>query len=63
MSDDPYVYPGTDVLRNVRDIRDGDELEKLEARLTFLRGCSSPPTRSPATFSLGRLSSIKWSFF
>jgi cell filamentation protein len=38
VSDDPYVYPGTDVLRNVRDIRDGDELEKLEARLTFLRG-------------------------
>jgi cell filamentation protein len=38
VSDDPYVYPGTDVLRNVRDIRDGDELEELEARLTFLRG-------------------------
>lgn len=38
MSDDPYVYPGTDVLRNIRDIRDGDELEELEARLTFLRG-------------------------
>lgn len=38
MSDDPYVYPGTDVLRNVREIRDGDELEELEARLTFLRG-------------------------
>lgn len=38
VSDDPYVYPGTDVLRNVRDIRDSDELEELEARLTFLRG-------------------------
>lgn len=38
MSDDPYVYPGTDVLRNLRDIRSGDELEELEARLTFLRG-------------------------
>lgn len=38
MSDDPYVYPGTDVLCNVRCIRDGDELEELEARLTFLRG-------------------------
>lgn len=38
MSDDPYVYPGTDVLRNMREIRDGDELEEFETRLTFLRG-------------------------
>ena len=38
MSGDPYVYPGTDVLRNMRGIRDGDELEGFEARLTFLRG-------------------------
>ena len=38
MSDDPYVYPDTDVLRNMRDIRDGDELEEFEAHLTFLRG-------------------------
>ncbi len=37
MSDDPYVYPGTDVLCNVRGIRDGGELEEFEARLTFLR--------------------------
>lgn len=38
MSDDPYVYPDTDVLRNIRGIRDGDELEEFEAHLTFLRG-------------------------
>jgi len=38
VSDDPYVYPDTDVLRNMRDIRDGDELEEFEAHLTFLRG-------------------------
>jgi cell filamentation protein len=38
VTDDPYVYSDTDVLRNVRDIRNGDELEELEARLTFLRG-------------------------
>jgi hypothetical protein len=37
VSDDPYVYPGTDVLRNIRGIRDGGELEKFEGRLTFLR--------------------------
>jgi cell filamentation protein, protein adenylyltransferase len=38
VSNDPYVYPGTDVLRNIPGIRDGDELERFEARLTFLRG-------------------------
>jgi cell filamentation protein len=38
VSDDPYVYPGTDVLRNMRGIRDGDELERFETRLTYLRG-------------------------
>lgn len=37
MSDDPYVYPGTGVLRNMRGIRDGEELAEFEARLTFLR--------------------------
>ena len=37
MSDDPYVYPGTDVLRNIPGIHDRDELEGFEARLTFLR--------------------------
>lgn len=38
MSDDPYVYPGTEVLRNMPGIRDADELQRFEARLTFLRG-------------------------
>lgn len=37
VSDDPYVYPGTDVLRNARGIRDGAELERIEASLTYLR--------------------------
>jgi cell filamentation protein len=28
--DHPYCYPGTDVLRNKEDIRDGEELERFE---------------------------------
>lgn len=28
---DPYVYPGTDVLRNLRDIRNAERLEDFEA--------------------------------
>jgi len=34
---DPYVYPGTNVLRNVRDIHDSDKLAELEAQATNFR--------------------------
>ena len=37
MNMDPYVYPGTNVLRNVRDIRDPDKLADLEAQATNFR--------------------------
>lgn len=36
MSTDPYVYPGTDVLRNKLDIRDADELARVEGRMATL---------------------------
>jgi cell filamentation protein len=34
---DPYVYPGTNVLRNLRDIRDPDILNEFEADATSRR--------------------------
>ena len=34
---DPYVYPGTNVLRNLRDIRDGDQFSQFEAIATTRR--------------------------
>ena len=34
MPDDPYVYPGTDCLRNRLGIRDADELQRVEAERT-----------------------------
>jgi cell filamentation protein len=34
---DPYVYPGTNVLRNLRDIRDSEQLEVYEAIATVRR--------------------------
>lgn len=37
MSADPYVYPDTNVLRNLQDIRDPDELRQVEANLTRVR--------------------------
>ena len=37
MADDPYLYPGTLVLRNLRDIRDPEQLQKFEGEATFGR--------------------------
>lgn len=34
---DPYVYPGTNVLRNLRDIRDAEKLSKAEGIATARR--------------------------
>ena len=34
---DPYVYPGTNVLRNVRNIRDPEKLAELEGQATNFR--------------------------
>jgi fido (protein-threonine AMPylation protein) len=34
---DPYVYPGTDVLRNKENIRDARELEAFERMATANR--------------------------
>ncbi len=37
MSDDPYVYAGTTVLKNRLDITDADELDLMERRLVRVR--------------------------
>ena len=34
---DPYCYPGSTVLRNLFDLRDQNELSKVEAKVTVLR--------------------------
>jgi cell filamentation protein len=42
-SDDPYCYPGTDVLRNKFDIRDPDKLADIERRIGYSRSLQDPP--------------------
>lgn len=37
MSSDPYVYPGTGVLRNRLGIRDAAELARVESKLVRAR--------------------------
>jgi cell filamentation protein len=44
VSDDPYVYPGTTVLRNKFDIRDTGQLDKIERRFVTARLEQGPPT-------------------
>ena len=34
---DPYLYPHTDVLKNLADIRDGEMLSFMEAEYTSIR--------------------------
>jgi cell filamentation protein len=46
--DHPYCYPGTDVLRNLEDIRDNDELERFE-RLVSGRRLERLPYNLPVT--------------
>lgn len=55
MSDDPYLYPETDVLRNTRDIRDGIELEAIEASLSYLRSLQLVSHPIPGDYDLVHL--------
>jgi len=45
---DPYLYPGTDVLRNKEDIRDAGELEAFE-RLATANRMETLPHNVPVT--------------
>ena len=55
MSDDPYVYPGSIVLRNKLSIRNADELDRVERRLATQRAREGIPT---GNFDLKHLKAI-----
>lgn len=63
MSDDPYVYPGTGVLRNRLDIRDADELERVEAELVLARTVELRSRVERPPFGLARLQAIHQHLF
>ena len=58
MSGDPYVYPGTGTLKNLRDIRDADELRAFEARATFARIRELQERPIEGTFDRAHLAAI-----
>lgn len=55
MTDDPYVYPGTSVLRNKPGIRDAGELAAFERRMTTQRVAEGFPS---GAFDLTHLQAI-----
>src|SRR5690348_11769936 len=57
-STDPYLYPGTDVLKNRRDIRDPDILSRFEAEATSRRIIQLINAPVPGRFGTVRLKAI-----
>lgn len=60
MSDDPYVYPGTNILRNKFGIEDAAKLEETEQEFVTLRSLQPIPT---GNFDLPHLQSIHHHLF
>lgn len=63
MSDDPYVYPGTDVLRNRFGIRDRQELSRVEAEVVRARSAELREHLEQPPFDLERLQAIHGHLF
>lgn len=53
MADDPYVYPGTETLRNRYGVR--DQLARLEAQATYARLAELAEQPLPGTYDLAHL--------
>lgn len=60
---DPYVYPGTDVLRNVPDIRDAAELRRVETRITYFNGLRLAARGLPGNYDLEHLQAFHRELF
>lgn len=52
---DPYVYPGTTVLRNLRDLRTQQAIDDIEYELTYIRRMELDRRPIPNAFDFGRL--------
>lgn len=60
---DDYVYPGTKVLRNIRNIRDGSELEAFESVVTVARIDEALVSLSTETYDFDFMKSVHhWIF-
>jgi cell filamentation protein len=62
-SSDPYTYPGTDVLRNILDIRDPQQLAAFEANASAARLIELDASPVVGQFDVAQLKAIHWSIF
>ena len=60
---DPYLYPGTTVLKNLRDLTDPDRLKRFEARNTRRRIAELADAPVSGVFDLSHLKAIHWYIF
>jgi len=58
VSADPYTYPGTDILRNIPDIRDPERLAGFEANATVARLAELDANPMTGHFDVARLRAI-----
>ena len=55
IEDDPYVYPGTSVLRNLAELRDAERFERFESDHCFARLLELYENPVPLGFDLNHL--------
>jgi len=58
--DDPYVYPGTHILKNIEDIKDAAKLEAFETEVVTVRSTSGVPI---GNFDAAHYSQIHYHLF
>src|SRR5664279_3192656 len=63
MSEDPYVYPGTTVLRNHRGIRTQTELTAVEAEVTAYALAQLASRRIPGGYDLRHMQAFHRAIF
>lgn len=60
---DPYLYPDSDVLKNLAGIRDSEELKNMEADYTLLRLSEIAEDDSPQQFDFSTLCELHYRIF
>ena len=63
MPEDPYVYPGTNVLRNHFGVRDATELQRRETAAATLAGARLAHQRLPGNYDLAHLQAFHQRLF
>lgn len=63
IQDDPYVYPGTSILRNLAEIRGAERLERFESDQCFARLLELYENPLPLGFDLNHLKRIHHHLF